>query len=338
MSEIKIYVEGSTGRITLTRPEALNALSYAMCEAMEEALLAWQDDAAITQVIIDAQGERAFCAGGDIAKLYEYGLQGDFDYARKFWKDEYRLNALIANYPKPYIAFLHGFVMGGGVGIACHGSHRIVCETVKIAMPECAIGLIPDVGGTALLSRVPGKMGLYLGLTGYRMNAADSLYAGFADYLVPESSYDALKDALIKAGNTSPIEAFSSAASGESVLADWQEECDKFFASDNLAELAKAHPGHADMDKFWSKAMMHNAPLSMLCTAEILKRLNPGDDIETALELEYRFTYRSMDEGEFLEGTRAAVIDKDRNPNWQAKSMMDISDMKIESMLAEVPH
>ena len=337
MSDIKIHAEGATGRITLTRPEALNALSYAMCEAMEEALLAWRDDAGITQVIIDAQGDRAFCAGGDIAKLYEHGLKGDFDYARKFWRDEYRLNALIANYPKPYIAFLHGFVMGGGVGIACHGSHRIVCENVKIAMPECAIGLIPDVGGTALLSRVPGKMGLYLGLTGYRMNAADSLYAGFADYFVSETDYDALKDALIKAGDTSPIEAFASRPSDASVIADWQQECDRFFGSDNLSALAKAHPAHADMDKFWGKAMAHNAPLSMLCTAEILKRLNPEDDIETALELEYRFTYRSMNEGEFLEGTRAAVIDKDRNPNWQMKSMMDISDTKIENMLAEVP-
>ncbi len=337
MSEIKIYSEGSTGRITLTRPKALNALSYAMCEAMEKALLAWRNDSGITQVIIDAQGERAFCAGGDITKLYERGLTGDFEYARKFWRDEYRLNALIANYPKPYIPFLHGFVMGGGVGIACHGSHRIVCENVKIAMPECAIGLIPDVGGTALLSRVPGKLGLYLGLTGYRMNAADSLYAGFADYFVSESSYNALKDALIEAGDTSPIEAFASCPADSSVIADWQEECDKFLASDNLSALAKSRPAHADMDKFWGKAMAHHAPLSMLCTAEILNRLNPGDDIEKALELEYRFTYRSMNEGEFLEGTRAAVIDKDRNPNWQKKSMMDISDTMIKNMLAEVP-
>ena len=142
---------------------------------------------------------------------------------------------------------------------------------------------------------------------------------------------------MIKAGDTSPIEAFASRPSDASVIADWQQECDRFFGSDNLSALAKAHPAHADMDKFWGKAMAHNAPLSMLCTAEILKRLNPEDDIETALELEYRFTYRSMNEGEFLEGTRAAVIDKDRNPNWQTKSMMDISDTKIENMLAEVP-
>ena len=337
MSEINCYVENSTGRITLTRPEALNALSYEMCIAMEEALLAWRDDASVTQVILDATGERAFCAGGDIAKLYEQGKKGDIEYGRKFWADEYRLNALISNYPKPYIAFLHGFVMGGGVGIACHGSHRIVCESVKIAMPECAIGLIPDVGGTALLTRAPGTMGIYLGLTGYRMNAADSLYAGFADHFVAEDQFGALKQALIEAGDTTPIADFATPPDQEGKLASWQEACDNAFRDNSVRMMADTHFEDSEMDKFWQKALGHNAPLSMLCTAEILNRLTPADDIETALDLEYRFTYRSMQDGEFLEGTRAAVIDKDRNPNWRYKTMAEISDTQISNMLAELP-
>ena len=337
MSDIECYVENSTGRITLSRPEALNALSYEMCRAMEAALLAWRDDASITQIILDATGERAFCAGGDIAKLYEHGQKGDVEYGRQFWADEYRLNALIARYPKPYIAFLHGFVMGGGVGIACHGSHRIVCESVKIAMPECAIGLIPDVGGTALLARAPGTIGLYLGLTGYRMNAADSLYAGFADHFVAEDQFDALKQALIAAGDTAPITDFATPPDQPSKLALWQEACDHIFKDNDVRMLADAHFAESEMDKFWQKALALNAPLSMLCTAEILRRLTPEDDIETALDLEYRFTYRSMQEGEFLEGTRAAVIDKDRKPNWRYKTMAEISDTQIGNMLAELP-
>ena len=337
MSEINCYVENSTGRITLTRPEALNALSYEMCLAMEEALLAWRDDASITQIFLDATGERAFCAGGDIAKLYEQGKKGDVEYGRQFWSDEYRLNALIAHYPKPYIAFLHGFVMGGGVGIACHGSHRIVCESVKMAMPECAIGLIPDVGGTALLARAPGTIGLYLGLTGYRMNAADSLYAGFADHFVPEDQFDALKQALIAAGDTTPIADFATAPTEAGKLVLWQQESDRFFHDNNLRQLADAHFTDPEMNKYWQKALAHNAPLSMLCTAEILRRLTPEDSVETALDLEYRFTYRSMLDGEFLEGTRAAVIDKDRSPNWRYKTMAEISDIQIHNMLAELP-
>lgn len=337
MSEIICRVEKTTGRITLTRPEALNALSYHMCIAMEEALLAWRDDPAITQVILEAEGERAFCAGGDIASLYRHGITGDFDYARKFWADEYRLNTLIDHYPKPYIAFLHGFVMGGGVGIACHGSHRIVCETAKIAMPECAIGLIPDVGGTALLARAPGKMGLYLGLTGYRMNAADSLYAGFADSFVPEKDFEQLKTALIDAGSPDPIAEFSCPPTEQGVLARWQADCDNLLAASDVRGAADANFADADMDKFWKKALAHNAPLSMLCTAEILHRLSPQDDVTTALDLEYRFTYRSMDEGEFLEGTRAAVIDKDRTPDWQYKRLDEVSDEKVNAMLAELP-
>ena len=152
MSDLNVRVLGKAGRITLQRPKALNAMTYEMCLAIEKTLIDWKHDPKVELIIIDAQGDRAFCSGGDISDLYEAGLKKNYGYGQKFWDDEYRLNALIANYPKPYIAFMQGFTMGGGVGISCHGSHRIVCDTSKIAMPECSIGLIPDVGGSFLLS------------------------------------------------------------------------------------------------------------------------------------------------------------------------------------------
>ena len=150
MSDISLRIQGKAGRITLQRPEALNAMTYDMCLAIEKALIDWKNDPTVKLVIIDALGDKAFCSGGDISDLYEAGLNKNYSYGKKFWADEYRLNALISNYPKPYISFMQGYTMGGGVGISCHGSHRIVCETSKIAMPECSIGLVPDVGGSLL--------------------------------------------------------------------------------------------------------------------------------------------------------------------------------------------
>ena len=169
------------------------------------------------------------------------------------------------------------------------------------------------------------------------MNAADSLYAGFADSFVPEKDFEQLRTALIDAGSPEPIAAFSCPPTEQGVLARWQADCDNLLAASDVRGAADANFADADMDKFWKKALAHNAPLSMLCTAEILHRLSPQDDVTTALDLEYRFTYRSMDEGEFLEGTRAAVIDKDRTPDWQYKRLDEVSDEKVNAMLAELP-
>ena len=185
MSDIHIRTTGRAGRITLNRPDALNALTYEMCLAIEAAIDAWATDAQIALVIIDAVGDRAFCAGGDIQEMYDTATRGNFEYGRKFWADEYRLNNKIAHFPKPYIAFMQGFTMGGGVGVSAHGSHRIVDDASRIAMPECAIGLVPDVGGSVLLACAPGRLGEYLGTTGTRMGPADAIHAGFADHYIP---------------------------------------------------------------------------------------------------------------------------------------------------------
>ena len=209
MSDIHIRKAGKTGRITFTRPRALNAMSYAMCTAIEDALDAWEYDDDVKMLVIDAEGDKAFCAGGDIAELYDTGTKGDFAYGQTFWADEYRMNAKMFTFPKPVAAFMQGFTMGGGVGVGCHGSHRVVGDSSQIAMPECGIGLVPDVGGSYILANAPGRLGEYLGLTAARMNAGDAIHAGFADYYIPEDTWPALIAQLEDTGDWSLIDTAS---------------------------------------------------------------------------------------------------------------------------------
>ena len=169
-ADVIIRTQGRAGRITLNRPAALNALTYEMCLQIEAALDSFEANGNIDLIVLDGAGARAFCAGGDIAQMYRTGTAGDFDYGRRFWADEYRLNAKLATCPKPVVSFLHGFTMGGGVGVGCHGSHRIVGESSRIAMPECGIGLVPDVGGSLLLARAAGADG---GISGHHHAADD---------------------------------------------------------------------------------------------------------------------------------------------------------------------
>ncbi len=202
-SDVLIRREGRAGRITMNRPKALNALTYPMVGEIERALLAWQADQAVDLVILDGAGERGLCAGGDVRSLYDARTEGS-GFARTFWRDEYRLNTLIHRYKKPFVPIMDGIVMGGGIGLSGHASHRIVTEKSMLAMPETTIGLIPDVGGTWLLSRAPGATGPYLGLMGHRMNAADALYAGFADTMVATAKLPARSRCCARRANRSP--------------------------------------------------------------------------------------------------------------------------------------
>ena len=318
MSDISIRTEGRAGRITLTRPKALNALSYKMCLAIEAAVDDWATDDAVDLVIIDAEGDKAFCAGGDIAELYETGTKGDFEYGRRFWRDEYRLNAKIAEYPKPFLAFMQGFTMGGGVGLACHGLHRVVCESSRIAMPECGIGLVPDVGGSALLARAPGRLGEYLGLSGTRMGPDDAIFAGFADIYIPRSLWPDLIATLCESGDPAVMERRAEAPP-EGALRGRLPRIDAHFGGETLDDILNSlRAEDSDFARDTLETLARHSPLSMACTVEIIHRLRgPATDIRRALELEYRFTHRSMDQGDLLEGIRAAVIDKDRAPKWQ---------------------
>lgn len=318
MNDISIRVVGTTGRITLARPKALNAMTYQMCLAIETALDCWRTDPNVSQVVFDAEGDRAFCAGGDIAELYATGTQGDFAYGQKFWADEYRVNSKIFEYPKPVTSFLQGFTMGGGVGIGCHGSHRIVGESCQIAMPECGIGLVPDVGGSLMLALAEGRLGEYLALTATRMTAGDAILAGFADMFIPEQQWPGLiaqlengasPEALVDAAETAP----------EGELSRLKPAIDRHFGGESLSDILNSLSGEqSDFAAQTLKKLSRNSPLSMACAVEIIHRLRgPSISIAKALDLEYRFTYRAMENGDFLEGIRAAIIDKDRKPNWQ---------------------
>jgi len=317
MSDISLRVHGKAGRITLQRPKALNAMTYEMCLAIEKILIEWKYEPKIEIIIIDAEGERAFCSGGDISDLYEAGNKRNYNYGKKFWDDEYRLNALISKYPKPYIAFMQGFTMGGGVGISCHGSHRIVCETSKIAMPECSIGLIPDVGGSLLLSRAPSNLGYYFGLTGIQMNASDAIYSGFADVYIPKNKWKNVINSLEKSGDISILKKYSKNLS-KSQLADNKKFFERAFKSKNLSQIVNFFSkSENELARLALKNMKKNCPIAMSYTLEMLSRLTPQSSIEDALNLEYRFTSRAQEHGSFQEGVRAAIIDKDRKPKWK---------------------
>jgi len=318
MTDISIRITGRAGRITLQRPQALNAMTYDMCIAIERAFDDWRANPAVDVVVLDAEGDRAFCSGGDIAELYATGTQGDFAYGQTFWADEYRLNHKIFHFPKPVVSFLQGFTMGGGVGIGCHGSHRVVGDSSQIAMPECGIGLVPDVGGSLMLALAPGRLGEYLGTTAARMTAADAIFAGFADLYLPEGQWPALIAQIEATGDPACVEVAATAAAPGPIEAS-MPDIDRHFYGASLSDiLITLRAEDSDFARATLKQMGRNSPLSMACAIETLHRLRgPSLTLEKALDLEYRFTARAMEHGDFIEGIRAAIIDKDRSPNWQ---------------------
>ena len=325
--DIFIRKSGYIGHITLNRPDVLNSLTYSMILAIEKSLSEWETDESIALVIIDAKGDRAFCAGGDIQILYENGFKKNFAYGQKFWADEYRLNEKIANYKKPFVAFMQGFTMGGGVGVSCHGSHRIVGETSKIAMPECSIGLVPDVGGSFLLAKLPGNIGTFLGTTGKRMSASDAIYCGFADYFVPEKKWDDLKEKLVTTGNVDWIKKFQESTQTSEIEKSYSQISEAMVdISPKNIESRLKHP-------FFEKdlsALSFNSPISVAYTIMMLKMEKVRNNISDALDAEYSFTARSQEFGDFQEGIRAAVIDKDRTPLWKNKNLGEISDEDLK--------
>ncbi|MDM7255238.1 MAG: enoyl-CoA hydratase/isomerase family protein [Paracoccus sp. (in: a-proteobacteria)] len=321
MGDLEIRKDRRAGRITFTRPKALNALSHEMALAIDGALEAWRDDPEVALVLIDAEGERAFCAGGDIAAVYHGGRAGNHQIGRDFFRDEYRMNAKIADYPKPIVAFMQGFVMGGGVGVGGHARHRIVGETTQVAMPETGIGLIPDVGGTWLLAHAPGRVGEYLGLTGARMGAGDAIFAGFADAFVPEADWAALKDAMAASG----VVDIPAHPAPEATLdgADLSA-----FGGRSVAEIVAALETSGDEASL--KVMRRNSPLSMAATLAMVRAARGDASIRDSLAREHRFTHRATAQADFLEGVRAQIIDKDRSPNWAA----DASPAHVDALLA----
>ncbi|SDK64142.1 enoyl-CoA hydratase/isomerase family protein [Paracoccus chinensis] len=324
MDDLNIRRDRHAGRITLTRPKALNALSHEMANAIKAALDGWRDDPAVRLVIIDAEGDRAFCAGGDIAAVYHGGRAGDHGIGQRFFADEYRMNATIKDYPKPVVAFMQGFVMGGGVGIGGHASHRVVGDTTQVAMPESGIGLIPDVGGTWLLARAPGRIGEYLGLTGARMGPGDAIHAGFADIYLPEAEWEAVKDRLAETGDAS---ALHRQAPPPAAL----ESRDLSAFGGRTVEEIVAALEHAGDDEAL-KPIRRNSPLSMAATLAMVRAARGDLRMQESLSREYRFTHRATADSDFLEGVRAQIIDKDRKPAWSSAA----DRAKVDAMLADL--
>ena len=333
MTDVIIRIEGKAGRITLNRPQVLNALTHDMIRMIAQALDDWERDDTVDLVMIEGAGERAFCAGGDIQSLYREGRSSP-EIGRRFWFDEYRLNARIHHYPKPYVAIMDGITMGGGAGISIHGSHRIVTERSTIAMPEASIGFMPDVGSTRLLADAPGETGLYLGLTAARMSAADAIYAGFADTNVPSQRLTELKDKLVTTGDTSVIKDFAEAPP-KSELDHSRGRIDHFFGRKTLTAIVEALKG---ADGKWEgetlDALRRVSPFSAAATFEAIHRARKSRELEPCLAIEYRFSWRSLEGEDFFEGIRAAVIDKDRNPKWQSGRIEDVPSVAVKQVFA----
>jgi enoyl-CoA hydratase len=337
--EVLIRREGRAGRITMNRPQALNALTHAMVGPIWQALLSWREDTDIELVLLDGAGERALCAGGDVRALYASRSHGS-GAARAFWRDEYRLNALIGRYPKPYVAIQDGIVMGGGIGLSAHARHRVVSERSRLAMPETGIGLIPDVGGTWLLAHAPGEIGLYLGLTGAEMDAADAIFAGFADTFVPGDSLAELKRRLSDPNEAAVSEVLARLAqtAPASRLAGRRPDIDRIFASGDVEaimhRLAQASP---DWSQPTRAALAQKSPKALKLAAAAIRGARSLPALEAALDVEFRLAVRLFEDGEFPEGVRALIVDKDRKPAWSPASLGEVTEALVARYLAPLP-
>jgi enoyl-CoA hydratase len=333
--EILFEQRGSLGLITLNRPKALNALTHDMCLKMKAQLDTWAADDAILSVAIQGAGDRAFCAGGDVRALYESG-KAKTPYAAEFWHDEYILNAAIKHYPKPYVAFLKGIVMGGGVGVSVHGSHRIADETVMFAMPETGIGLIPDVGGSYFLPRIKGDIGMYMGLTGARLKTADCLYADLATHFVPSENTEGVLDKL--AAGATPDDAISGLASdaGEAPLIEASGDIQRLFAGESVeAILSALDEDGSEWARKTEKLLRTKSPTSMKLT---YRQIREGAklDFDDCMRMEYRIVCRIIEKHDFFEGVRAVIVDKDGAPKWNPAELSAVSDADIDPYFASL--
>jgi len=334
MDDLSVQIEGDVGVITLNRPKALNALSHKMVDGMREALTRWASDDNVRCVLIEGAGERAFCAGGDIQAIYENGPKDPIG-SLEFWRDEYQLNAMIANYKKPYIAMMHGFTMGGGVGVSAHGSHRIVTDGSVISMPEVGIGFLPDVGGTWLLHNAPKGVGAYYGISGARMGPDDALFLNLADAYVPNGKFSTIKGRLIDGEEIDAILADVRETPNEGDARWHQNDIARWFDADNFEQvMANVEADRSEFAQGALKLLKRQCPLSVKSTFYALAQVESYTRVEQSLQLEFRFCAASLKGKNFYEGIRAAIIDKDRNPKWEPATLAEVSDTMIKDMFA----
>ena len=334
--------EGAVGVIRLNRPKAINAVTLEMFRSIDKALDQFEADPAVGLILLEGAGERGLCAGGDIRALYE-SSQVNGDLGKILWREEYVLNARIAKFPKPYVAFMDGIVMGGGVGLSAHGSHRVVTEKTKLAMPEVGLGFFPDVGGTFLLSHSPGEIGTYFGLTGQTMNGPDAIYARFADAVVPSGKLAALREALVnlRAGaNAAEVKAaIDHFATGETAgpVAALQPQLDRWFAHDRMQDIvAVLQRDGSELAQSTLKTLNEKSPRGMVVALKLLRLARASSSLEECLVREYRAALEVFASDDFREGVRAAVIDKDRNPRWSPPGIEDVTPEMVAPYFAEI--
>jgi enoyl-CoA hydratase len=334
--------EGSAGIVRLNRPKAINAVTLEMFRDVDKALDQFEADPDVAVIVLEGAGERGLCAGGDIRALWESSkVKGDL--GKILWREEYILNARIAKLAKPYVAFMDGIVMGGGVGLSAHSAHRVVTEKTKLAMPEVGLGFFPDVGGTWLLSHSPGEIGTYFGLTGQTMNGPDAIYARFADAVVPSAKLAALREALtkVRTGATSAeikilIEGF---ATGETAgpVAAMQSKIDGWFGYDRMEDvIAALKRDGSELAQSTLKTLGEKSPRGMVVTLKLLRLARASSSLEECLVREYRAALEVFASDDFREGVRAAVIDKDRSPKWSPPRIEDVTPEMVAPYFAEI--
>ncbi|MFF2040302.1 enoyl-CoA hydratase/isomerase family protein [Kitasatospora sp. NPDC058170] len=320
-NEVLVQREGRAGLVVLNRPAALNALTHAMVRRIAAALDDWERDDRVATVVISGAGERAFCAGGDIVAIHRAATGGDPAAVEDFWRDEYRLNARIARYPKPFVAVMNGIVMGGGVGVSAHGSARIVTETTRVAMPEAGIGFVPDVGGTYLLALAPGELGTHLALTAGSAGPGDALLCGLADHFVPAERLPALLDDLAELPVHDAL-ARHVALPPPGPLARQRDWIDACYAAGTVEEILDrlADSGEPEAKKAADR-IAANSPVAVKATLAALRRARELGPLEAVLDQEYRTSCAALATPDLAEGIRAQVIDKDRTPRWNPATL-----------------
>ena len=332
IKRLTVEKDGAIGRVKMDNQSRRNAMTLTMWQDLGKAIEDFAADDSVRVIIISGEGGKAFCAGADIS---EFEKNRSSEEGVKIYNEAVEHSSeLLRTVDKPTIAKIEGFCVGGGVGIGCHASHRIVGESSQIAMPECGIGLIPDVGGSLMLARAPGRLGEYLGTTGARMDAGNAIYAGFADSYVPKEKWDALTAALVNGGDVSVVDAFVQDAPESSMHAQ-QVDIDRHFDALDLSDVAVSLA--SDPSEFAAqtlKMISKKSPLSVVATPALIARVRAADTIEQALAEEYKFTYRAAEFGDFVEGIKATIIDRNHTPNWRFATLADVSQTDVNEMLA----
>lgn len=328
--EVLTRVDDRVGFLTLNRPKAINSLTQTMITAMDAALAAWATDDDVRAVVVNGSGERGLCAGGDVVAIY-HSAKADGADARRFWFEEYRLNSRIAHYPKPYVALMDGIVMGGGVGVSAHGSVRVVTERSKIAMPEVGIGFIPDVGGTFLLSRAPGLLGLHVALTGAPFSGADAIALGFADHYVPHAHLEEFTADIIADGVEHAVGAHAQEPPPSQLAAqrDWIDHC---YAGDTVADILAALRSHGEGPANDAADLIATrSPIALAVTLASVRRAAACASLDEVLIQEYRVSCASLRSHDLVEGIRAQLVDKDRNPQWSPQSLDAVTEADVQA-------